>query len=248
MFDNVFPMEQHQVAKSAASLHKLSEVAGRARPVSLAAEQLLAVLPAFESILPQGLQRGQTLAVEGQAAVHSLALALIAGASQAGSWTAAVGMPSLGVGAAAEMGVAIDRLLLVKTPAQQLWPTVTAALLDAFDFVLIDWPGVTSSFARRLANRARERRSTILAISAATSAWREVADLRFCVTEAHWEGLEQGHGRLRSRLAEVEMGGRRSVRPQRVALWLPGLSGKVESAAPASTAFEQHPVVISNAG
>lgn len=239
-------MEQHQVAKSAASLQKLGEVAGRARPVSLAAEQVLAVLPVFESLLPQGLQRGQTLAVEGRAAVHSLALALIAGASQAGSWTAAVGMPCLGAGAAAEMGVALDRLLLVQTPAQQLWPTVVAALIDAFDLVVLDWPGASANFARRLANRARERRSTILAISSSTSAWREVADLRFSVTQSHWEGLEQGHGRLTSRLATVEMGGRRSVRPRQLSLLLPGASGKVERV-PAAGAMP-HPVVISNAG
>jgi hypothetical protein len=92
-------MEQRQVAKS----RSLSEIAGRARPVALAAEQLLPVLPAFESILPDGIQRGQTLVVEGGPGATSLALAMIAGASKAGSWTAAVGIPSLGVRAAAEL-------------------------------------------------------------------------------------------------------------------------------------------------
>lgn len=171
---------------------------------------------------------------------------MIAEASNAGSWAAAVGMPSLGVGAAAEMGVAVDRMLLVKTPAMQLWPTVVAALIDAFDFVLIDWPEASSSYARRLANRARERRSTILSIASGASSWREVADLCFSVTESHWQGLERGHGRLSSRLATVEMGGRRSVRPRQVTLWLPGPSGQVEVAV--TEAFQQLPVVVSNAG
>lgn len=248
MFDNASPMYERLVAKSAGSLHKLSEVAGRARPVSLAAEQLLPVLPAFESILPGGLQRGQTLMVEGDSGAGSLALAMIAEASKAGSWAAAVGTPSLGVGAAAEMGVAVERLLLVATPAQQLWPTVMAALVDAFDFVLVDWPGASVNFARRLSHRARERRSVLVAVPSGSglNVWREVADLRFSVTEARWQGLEWGHGRLSSRLALVEMGGRRSVRTQRVALWLPGPSGEVAVAA--SEAVESQPAVTAHAG
>jgi hypothetical protein len=248
MFDNASPMYERRVAKSAGSLQKLSEVAGRARPVSLAAEQLLPVLPAFESILPDGLQRGQTVVVEGETGASSLALALTAGASKAGSWAAAVGTPSLGVGAAAEMGLVVERLLLVATPAQPLWPTVVAALIDAFDLVLVDWPGVPANFARRLAHRARERRSILVAVTSSGnfSVWREVADLRFSVTQARWQGLEWGHGRLASRLALVEMGGRRSARAQRVALWLPGPLGGVEVAA--TEAFEQRPAVISNVG
>jgi hypothetical protein len=144
------------------------------------------------------------------------------------------------------MGVAVERLLLVKTPAQQLWPTVVASLIDAFDIVLMDWPGVTANFARRLAHRARERRAVILAVASAgnSSVWREVADLRFSVTQAQWQGLEWGHGRLSSRLATVEMGGRRSARIQRVALWLPGPSGKVEVAA--TEIFEHQPAEVSN--
>lgn len=248
MFDNASPMYEHRVAKSAGSLQKLSEVAGRARPVSLAAEQLLPVLPAFESILPDGLQRGQTLVVEGNPGASSMALAAIAEASQAGSWAAAVGIPSLGVGAAAELGVSIERLLMVATPAKELWPTVVAALIDAFDLVLVDWPGASANFARRLAHRARERRSVLVALSSAGSfnVWREVADLRFSVTQARWEGLEWGHGRLSSRLALVEMGGRRSARVQQVALWLPGRSGRVEVAA--AETVEQRPVVVSDVG
>jgi hypothetical protein len=69
--------------------------------------------------------------------------------------------------------------------------------------------------------------------------WREVADLRFSVTEARWQGLEWGHGRLSSRLVQVEMGGRRTARIQPLALWLPGPSGEVQVAA--SERFERRP-------
>ena len=216
-------MNERQVAKS------LRQVVGGVRPVALASEQLLPVLPAFEPILPQGIQRGQTLVIDGGPGASALALAMIAGATQGGSWAAAVGTPSLGVKAAAELGVAIERLLIVKTPAPQLWPTVAASLIDAFDLVLLDWPQASAGFARRLANRARERRAVLLSLSA--HAWRDVADLRFTVAESSWQGLDWGHGRLASRLVTVEMGGRRSVRTQRLALWLPGSTGQVEAAA-----------------
>ena len=69
----------------------------------------------------------------------SLALALAAGASQAGSWVAAVGLGSLGLVAAAELGVALDRLVLVADPGRERtgWASVVAALVDGFDVVLV---------------------------------------------------------------------------------------------------------------
>lgn len=248
MFDNAFPMYERPVAKGAASVQKLSEVAARARPVCLAAERVLPVLPALFPVLPNGLPRGLTLMVEADCGAHCLAFALIAGASQAGSWTAAVGPAGLGVGAAAEMGVAVERLLLVRAPAAGLWPTVLAALLDSFDLVLVDWPGATAGTVRRLAHRARERRSTLIAVcsTGSLSAWREPADLRLRVAHSRWQGLDKGHGRLACRLATVEIGGRRSPRPHQVALWLPGPSGAVELAA--ADTGEQQPVVVSHAG
>ncbi|MDP9387216.1 MAG: hypothetical protein M3Q48_04630, partial [Actinomycetota bacterium] len=62
----------------------LSELAGRARPVASADEQVLAVLPALAGLLPGGgLRRGSTVAVSGST---SLALALVAAPTAAGSW------------------------------------------------------------------------------------------------------------------------------------------------------------------
>src|SRR4029453_14259220 len=73
---------------------------------TLADERLLPVVPVLQPLLPgHGLRRGTTVAVAGSAA---LALALVAGASAAGSWVAAVGLPDLGIVAAAEAGVALE--------------------------------------------------------------------------------------------------------------------------------------------
>src|SRR5205807_5430750 len=93
----------------------------------------------------------------------SLALALAAGPSSAGSWCAAVGAPSLGLMAAAELGVDLARFPLVAAPPPAEWPTVVAALLDAIDVVLA-WPPpyLRAGHARRLMARARERGAVLM--------------------------------------------------------------------------------------
>ena len=50
------------------------------------------------------------------ATAAALALALAAGPSAGGSWAAAVGMPDLGLVAAAEAGIALERFALVPYP------------------------------------------------------------------------------------------------------------------------------------
>ena len=142
----------------------LRDIADRARPVALAGERLLPVLRALEELLPdRGLRRGSTIAVGGGPAATSLALALVTGPSAAGSWCAAVGAPTLGLVAAAELGIALERFPLVASPPPAEWPTVVAALLDAFDVVLA-WapPHLRAVAGRRLVARARERGSVLV--------------------------------------------------------------------------------------
>lgn len=214
----------------ARDLRALAEVAQRARPVALAREQVLPVLPPLEALLPGGLRRGSTVGVT---ASTSLALALLAGPVQAGSWVAAVGMSSLGLAAAAELGVALDRLVLVADPRDagreaSMWATTLAALLDAFDAVLVR-PGhrPKPSDARRLSARARERGSVLIVLSGGRS-WPEAPDVHLAVTQAHWVGLDSGHGHLQARRVLVEATGRRgAARPRRATLWLPAAEGGV---------------------
>jgi hypothetical protein len=208
-----------------------SGAAGRTELVgpgtTLADERLLPVLPALRPLLPhQGLRRGTTVAVARSAA---LALALVAGASAAGSWVAAVGLPDLGIVAAAETGIALERLALVPVPGARAWPTVVAAFLDAVDVVLVRSPaGLPAAPARRLAARARERGAVLVPLGA----WSEPADLRLAVTSSDWHGLGQGHGSLRARRVEVVASGRgAAARERRVLLWLPSPDGTIIPAA-----------------
>jgi hypothetical protein len=214
-----------------------SGVVGRAELVgpgtALASERLLPVLPALEPLLGgQGLRRGTTVVVASSAA---LALALVAGASAAGSWMAAVGLPDLGIVAAAETGVALERLALVPAPGARTWPTVVAALLDAIDVVLVRAPaGLPAAQARRLAARARERGAVLVPFGA----WPGPADLRLAVTSSTWHGLGQGHGNLQARQVEVAATGRgAATRERRVQLWLPSSDGTVAPGGPAGLAL-----------
>src|SRR5580704_16318819 len=121
---------------------EMRELADRTRPVSMAHDQVVTVLPPLAGLFPDGgLRRGSTVLLHPGPSATSLALALLATASQAGSWCAAVGFPQLGPVAAAGLGVRLEQLALVPAPGDQ-WPVVTAALLDAVDLVLIrpPWP------------------------------------------------------------------------------------------------------------
>jgi hypothetical protein len=198
-----------------------------ARPVSLARERTLPVLSALEPLLPEGgLRRGAALAVSGGT---SLALALLAGPSAAGSWCAAVGLPSLGLVAAAEVGVVLERFPLVAWPRSD-WPAVTAALLDALDVVLLCPPShVRAADARRLRARTRERGAVLVT----TGASIPDADVRLAMTAGEWEGLGRGHGHLRARRVEVVATGRgAAARERRSSLWLPAPDGGVQPVAP----------------
>jgi hypothetical protein len=87
------------------------QLAARLRDPVLAGERLHPVGEAFAGLLPgHGLRRGSVVAV---AVTGSHALALVAKASQAGSWVTAVGLDDLGILAAHEFGLVLERLALV---------------------------------------------------------------------------------------------------------------------------------------
>ena len=220
--------------RSGAAVDQLGELAERVRPVTLTREQRLPVLPALDGLVPGGgLRRGATVSVRsGVGGATSLAMALAAEASQHGSWVAGVGLPSLGLVAADELGVALERLVLVAAPERDTWGGVVAALVDGFDLVVLHAgrTGVRTADARRLVARARERGAVLLQLG---PGWPEGADVQLEVTRARWEGLDHGHGRLLARKVRVAGAGRgEAARPRQVDLWLPGADGQVGAAEP----------------
>lgn len=208
-----------------------ADAAGSVRPVSLAGGRVLAVLPALAGLFPgAGLRRGSTVSVEvaeGAPGGTSLALALLAGPSAAGSWCAVLGVPALGLAAAAGLGVDPARLVVVPDPGRD-WAAVTAALLDGLDVVAVRPParGLRGGDARRLAARARERGAVLVPLGR----W-DGADVRLSVASAWWEGLERGAGHLSARRVDVVAEGRgAAARPRRARLWLPSPDGRVAGA------------------
>ncbi len=187
------------------------------------------------SLVPGGtLTRGTTVTVRGAGAT-SLAVALGAAASATGSWCAVVGWSDLDAAVLDEMGIALDRVVVVPTVPPASWATVVGAFVDAVDFVLVAPPRVSASVACRVGIRVRERGAVLVS---AGGPWPGPADLRLELDGATWEGLsEGGTGRLRARRVWVTAGGRGAAAAvRRHELWLPALDGQVQTIAPASVA------------
>jgi hypothetical protein len=140
-----------------------------------------------------------------------------------------VGVPDLGVLAAAELGVAVDRFALVPRPGEQP-SAVVAALLDGVDLVVVGPAArLGEAHARRLSARARHRGSVLLPLGP----WPGV-DLELRCERATWSGLGRGHGQLRRREVVVHARGRgAAARPARATLQLPGPGGAVHPPRPA---------------
>ncbi len=223
----------------------LRALVDRTRPVALAEQRVLPVLPGIEPLLvagephgagvAAGLRRGSVVGVAGHDGATTLALALAAGPTRSGSWAAFVGLPELGWAAAEELGLDLGRVVVVR-PSDQARATVVAALVDAFDVVVVGFDGAPSATeARRLTARARERGSVLVVVGGRTGgvgrprrAWPTATEIELTVVESTWKGLDDGAGHLRQRRALVEVGGRRGMqRAKRVELLLPGPSGQV---------------------
>ena len=146
----------------------------------------------------------------------SLAMALMAGPSQAGEWSAVVGVPEFGWEAAADLGLALERTIVVPAPGEH-WLSVTAGLADVVSVVLVKPPSpVTERQAERLRSRLRQKDAALLC----WGRWPR-CDAEVSVTASSWSGLGQGHGHLQGR--EVEVSVRRGAAPaRRTALRLPG--------------------------
>lgn len=150
----------------------------------------------------------------------SLAAALLAGPSQAGEWTAVVGMPDFGLEAAAAYGLDLDRTVVVPRPGEH-WLSVTAGLVEVAGVVLVSpYAVVTDHQAERLRSRLRQKDAALICLGT----WPR-ADATLRVTGSTWFGLGQGHGRLTGRQAEVMVSSGGS--PRSVTLWLPSLDQTV---------------------
>jgi hypothetical protein len=184
-------------------------------------------LPGLAQVI--GLRTGAAYGVDSA----SLALALLAGPSQAGEWVAVVGADDLGFEAAASFGVDLARTIVVPRPGEH-WLSVTAGLVDVATVVLVKPPvAVTEHQAERLKSRLRQKDATLVC----WGDWPR-CEARITVRSSMWTGLGQGHGQLRGRRVVVDV--TRGTAPrQSVGLWLPGVNQEITETGGSEVALDQ---------
>jgi hypothetical protein len=178
--------------------------------------------PALAGLLQ--MQTGSSYGVESA----SLATLLLAGPSADGAWCGVVGLPELGLEAAAAAGVDLSRTILVPDPGE-VWLEVTAALVDVLGVVVVKPPAqVADGDAARLAARLRQRGSILVALSTGSGGDWPRCEARLGLSDVEWVGLGSGHGHLRARQATVEVR-RGTAPPSSARLWLPDVDLTIRS-------------------
>ncbi len=217
------------------------------RPTTLSREQLLSVPEALSPLFPWGgLQRGWQVSVSGPGAWTLTAGMMVPSLGDEG-WMAVVGAPLVNLVAGAEVGLRMDRVLVVDTPPAGQWGTVVAALLEAVQVVVVS-PAtrIGNRDVRRISARLREQRGTLIHLEGAGggSAHPSGTEMQgmdmglHCRTE-EWQGIGEGSGYLRYRRLAVEAVGRRAAAQARsVSLWMPGPDGPLTPAPTLATVTE----------
>lgn len=184
---------------------------------------LLPLDPALSDLLPEGgLRVGASYSVSPS---PSLLGALLAAPSQKGAWCAIIGMPTIGVEAMDDLGVELDRLILVPDPGQR-WLTVAMALSEVVPLIAVHPRSrVSDADISRLNARLRDRGCTLLV----TTPWPQ-SEASIRVEETEWHGLGEGWGLLSERTVTLRASSRRFEPARRVRVRMPTELGRVESA------------------
>lgn len=183
----------------------------------------LPVVDLLREVLPDGLVRGRTVACGGDAAV-SLALHLVAAATQAGSWLALFDDGRVGLLAAHERGVALQRTVLVSPPRDaSSWSSALATAVDGFEVVATFPPrGASPADLRRVQARVQARGAVLVLVDPRRRVPAAIADVALATRTRAWHGIDDGTGHLESRDVDVDVAGRRTARPHRASLRISG--------------------------
>lgn len=179
------------------------------------------VAPALTSLLPSsGLERGGVYACAGDAPM-SLLFSLVATATSVGSWLAFVDVPRVGLMAAHEYGVALQRVMCVNSGGHtQSYAQVVGALVDGIDLVVVSSPACSSAEARRIVARAKASGSVLIILGKLGQFSPDVV-LSSSTTEWHF------NTHAASRTMSVQAHGRRVYNQRALTLQLPASNGAV---------------------
>jgi len=201
----------------------LAALGDRVAPVSMALERTLPTPPECAELFAEGgLVRGRVLSSVGPAST-TVALRLVAAAVAAGGWMAVVDVPTLGLDAASELGIALERVVSISTTSDAavgqvnpdvgddvragVWADVVAAAADGFDVVITRVPvGVRAATARKVATRLQQRGVVLVALG---DPGPLVCDGVIGSGRQVWSGVGAGWGRIEHRSVEVTATGRR---------------------------------------
>ena len=172
----------------AATVHSLQQRIAEMQTLRLG-DGGVPVAPQLSGLLPGGaLRKGAATSVQGSL---RLALSLLVSASASGAWCGAVGLPELGIEAAAELGLCLDRFVLVPDPGAQTLG-ITGILSEVLTVVLVHSSVMAQpSEAARLSARLLESGTALVVLGD----WPRT-DTALRVLDSRWSGLGRGHGML----------------------------------------------------
>lgn len=208
----------------------LSELGERISTGSLARERLLPVADELADLFPDGgLVRGRALGCAGGLDAAIVPLLIAARAVRDGAWLAVVDVDTLGLDAATELDLPIERIVRVETSSTTTWFDVVGAAVDGFDLVVTSVPEElrgddavarrSAAVVRKLVARLQRRGSVIIVLG---DPGVFTLDLRIDVERSVWSGLGDGWGHLRRRSLELATTGRRIGPARRCAVDLVG--------------------------
>ncbi|MFT4864828.1 MAG: hypothetical protein ACI8RE_001013 [Ilumatobacter sp.] len=209
----------------------LAALGDRVAPVSMACERVLPVAEHVTELFSEGgLVRGRVLSCRGMAAT-SASLDLVAAAVTAGSWLAVIDVPTLGLDAASELGVPLERIVAIDTSLGEMpteanvaeravrWADVVAAAADGFEVMLTRVPAeITASAVRKVATRLQQRGVVMLVLG---DPGPLVCDGVIDTAEQVWSGAGAGWGHLQQRTVDMSASGRRVSGRRCISLALP---------------------------
>lgn len=224
----------------------LAALGERVSPISLSGERVLPVAPDLQGLFPEGgLVRGRVLSCAGSGAT-SIALSVVSAAATAGSWVALVDVPTIGLDAASELGVPLERVVAIDaSPDNGNWADVVSAAADGFELLIVRVPAdVPASTLRRVSTRLQQRGVVMLVLGDPGAL---VCDGVLDAAKQTWSGIGAGWGHLTQRVVEVQATGRRMPGRRCVTLSMcatPGTMPQAVGSMPEAVAVDR---VLSNA-
>jgi len=200
---------------STALTNVLTALGDRVAPVSMALERTLPTSPECADLFAEGaLVRGRVLSCVGPAST-TVALRLVAAAVEAGGWMAVIDVPMLGLDAASELGIALERVVSITSSREggaadadaEVWADVVAAAADGFEVLVTRVPAdVRPATVRKVATRLQQRGVVLVILG---DPGPLVCDGVIGSGGQVWSGVGAGWGRLEHRSVEVTATGRR---------------------------------------